>query len=92
MLPDRRGSGISADSVLTLLGPDRWELAYSDDHGHSLASCVRLGSPGIGRLLPCAYEAMAPVAIRRQLLADEPRDKKPLPSAARLRIYCRRFS
>ena len=45
--------GSLPDSVLVLLGPDGWELAYNDDYGDSLGVACRLVSPGIGRLLPC---------------------------------------
>ena len=40
--------GSLPDSVLTLLGPDRWELAYNDDHGDSLASRVVWEAPESG--------------------------------------------
>ena len=40
--------GSLPDSVLTLLGPDRWELAYNDDHGDSLASRVVWEAPASG--------------------------------------------
>ena len=40
--------GTLPDSVLTLLGPDRWELAYNDDHGDSLASRVVWEAPESG--------------------------------------------
>ena len=40
--------GSLPNSVLTLLGPDRWELAYNDDHGDSLASRVVWEAPESG--------------------------------------------
>ena len=40
--------GSLPDSVLTLLGPDRWELAYNDDYGDSLASRVVWEAPASG--------------------------------------------
>ena len=40
--------GTLRDSVLMLLGPDRWELAYNDDHGDSLASRVVWEAPASG--------------------------------------------
>ena len=45
--------GTLPDSYLALRDSDDWRLASNDDHGDSLASRVCLGSPGIGRLLPC---------------------------------------
>ena len=40
--------GSLPDSVLTLLGPDRGELAYNDDHGDSPASRVFWEAPASG--------------------------------------------
>ena len=40
--------GTLRDSVLMLLGPDRWELAYNDDHEDSLASRVVWRAPASG--------------------------------------------
>ncbi len=40
--------GSLPDSVLVLLGPDGWELAYNDDHGDSWASRVFWEAPASG--------------------------------------------
>ena len=40
--------GSLPDSLLTLLGPDGWELTYNDDHGDSLASRVVWEAPASG--------------------------------------------
>ena len=40
--------GSLPDSVLALLGPDGWELAYNDNHGDSLASRVLWEAPASG--------------------------------------------